>query len=118
MTKIKVLSHAEAVHINNRPNFNKPSLNSGYEFVSDDYVMDNRGVAKKVSKVIVIDPKVEMSKYRVSDFNLENIIAAGAVGNLKDMSVSLPNMEAAEIADRVLDSYENYENNNDNNIDE
>lgn len=118
MSEFKEMSHADAIRINNRPEFNRPSLNGTYEFVSSDYEMTDRGVAKKVSKKVLVDPKVEFSKYRVSDFALENIIAAGAEGSLKEMSLSYGSMEAEDMATRLLDQIEDLENNANKNYEE
>lgn len=108
----KVLNQKDALAVNNRPEFNRCSLCGAHEFVQQGYSMNDRNVAVKVTKTVVIDPKVEMSKYRVSDFCLQNIIAAGAVDNLKDCSLQFGSLRNAEIADRVMDSIENFENNN------
>ena len=117
MTK-KVLNQKDALAVNNRPDFGRPSLSGEHEFVQQGYVMNDRKVAVKVSKSVVIDPKKEMRKYRVSDFCLQNIIAAGAVDNLKECNMQYGTLKCAEIADRVMDSIENFENNNVKNTDE
>ncbi|MBQ5474174.1 MAG: hypothetical protein IIT65_05635 [Lachnospiraceae bacterium] len=115
----KLTSHVKSMDADNRPSAIKRNLNGSHEFLKDEYIADNRGVMQKRGYISSIDPKEEMSKYRVSDFYLENIIAAGAVGNLKECSASYGVLENAEIADRVMDSIDNAEIdaivNNDNN---
>lgn len=63
----------------------KPLLcNKCEEVVMEEEYFDKdaaRILRKK--KLVTYDPVVELSKYKVSDFLLENLIACGAIANMK-----------------------------------
>lgn len=67
------------------PVVSEPVMN----MVSTTDVLDNdlKVVLKKSLKQIY-DPRIELKKYKVSDFALENIIAAGAYDLLKETQYS------------------------------
>ena len=100
----KITRHCDAVYPKEKlaVDYSEP-----IEVYAQETVMNSRGVASKVSKKTMYDPADAMSKYRVNDFILENVIAAGAVDMLKDCSVKLGGLEAAECADRVFDTIQN-----------
>lgn len=54
-----------------------------FNIIDQESVMVDKKVLKR-SKVAEFDPREFMSQYNVEDFYLENILAAGAVGNLKE----------------------------------
>lgn len=112
MKSVKVMSHAEAMCVNNRPVFNRVPLNAPYEARIDGYSMDDRGIARKVSKCVMVDPKEEMAKFRVSDFCLENVIAAGAVGDLRETTLSVGALEGSMLVDDYVNKLEAFDNNN------
>lgn len=62
----------------------KPMFNKCEEIISEEQYFDDKTARILKKKVIkVYDPVEELSKYSVSDFFLENLIACGAIANMK-----------------------------------
>lgn len=81
----KVRSHAERVMSSslNNQGYYKRAYNPTYsKRVAEDYVNDS-GVILKRHVPSTIDVRDTMSKFRPSDFMIDNIIAVGALDSLK-----------------------------------
>lgn len=75
-------------------------------YVEEKFVDDNgRICVKNVRKSI--DPREKFEKYKVSDFTIENLTAAGAVSNLKVCSLNDDYAAAVDKAVGVFNAIEN-----------
>lgn len=67
------------------------------------------GVPVKVLKTVVVSPAKEVEGFKYTDFCMENLIATGAVGNLKSVSLDGNVMTEADNIGMTLDKIGNIE---------
>ena len=97
----------------------KGNLNGKTEVVNSNYEYDENGYARKSSAVSDFDPVAHFSQFNACDFALENIIAAGALGTLREGVVNFNSrLMCAENADVAVDNILNFVDNNVNNVNE
>lgn len=78
----------------------KGCLHGSFSTVESTVKYDKNGYAHKCSETIEFDPVKHFASFNAADFSLENIIAAGALGLLKEGYVSKSNLEYAEDGER------------------
>lgn len=66
------------------------------------------GVVVKKSQLVTVDNAEEMSRYKASDFKLDNIVAAGAYDMLKPQSFMPDALADADHMDSVMDNIDAY----------
>lgn len=95
----RVRGHFERVSMN-ECHYPK-ALHEPYEVTaSEQYVENGRILKKAVNKTV--DPTKQNAGLSVSDFYLENIIAVGAEGSLRDVKLSAGNFDVADNVDAQI----------------
>lgn len=98
--KIKVVPHCDAMARDCSPSDDRHILPIQHEFVKEKINVDGRVFPRFVLKEV--DMSERMNQYNVSDFYLENVIEAGAVGTLKESSYG-NNEDPGSFADGIPD---------------
>lgn len=109
----KVISHAERM---SAPQVHYPkNLHGEYVVHAVEEVVENDRIVKKSVRKSV-DPRDNFKGIKVSDFYMENVIAAGALGNLRNGQLDAGNLAAADNLDSQVVNLDNYiaENNEQN----
>ena len=107
MTKFTCISHVERM---NNPKLKQTikkdlCVDKVHVYAEEKFVgPDGRILTRNVEKTI--DPAENMKKFKVSDFSIENLTAAGAVNNLKVCSLSGDIMVSADAAAEFLSACE------------
>ena len=105
----KVISHAERC---SAPNVHYPkNLHSSYEVNAVEEVVENDRIVKKSVRKTV-DPVDNFKGVKVSDFYLENVIAAGALDSLKFGQLSDNRLNSADNVDAQVANLDDYIVNN------
>ena len=105
----KVISHAERC---SAPNVHYPkNLHSSYEVNAVEEVVENDRIVKKSVRKTV-DPADNFKGVKVSDFYMENVIAAGALDSLKFGQLSNCTLADADNLDVQGVNLDNYIENN------
>lgn len=97
-----LISHAECMC---EPSISYPAnYLSSYDIVSSEQVMENGRLVRKSLKKN-INPVDNFSGLKASDFALENIIAVGAEGSLRDIKLNVGSV--ADLADSMDSTIDN-----------
>lgn len=108
MSKYKALSHEERLLNKKYRNKTISDLCKCSSRYVEEQVLDNgRILYKTVTKEY--DPREVINKYKVSDFTIENLQAAGALAQLKTCNMSGNVMDNIDRAVATLDGLSNLE---------
>ncbi len=81
------------------------ALNEAYAMTSsEDYVENGRILKRSVAKVV--DPRENFAGLKVSDFYLENVIAAGAWDTLRECKLSEGTLAGTDNVDAQLAAFD------------
>ena len=112
-----LISHAQALFRKNDGYVGK--FDPTYEVITMENVSDGKRCLKQ-SVVTLRDNSVEMAKYDVADFYLENLAAVGALQDSKRITLNPSTMDMIDAVDNgfeILNDIYDY-NNNTKNTDE
>lgn len=106
--KYKVISHCERLNNGSLRNIRKKNLcPEAIEVLVEEKVKSPDGRIMVKNTVKKINPSELMDKYCVNDFTIENLTAAGAVGNLKVCNLNGDMVVAADTVANMMAVLEN-----------